>query len=70
MEFKRYPEKWLEYYSGIVGIDTSTLRSAVEAYSLAEDISAKTIEKITSSYAPLIPAKEVYSESIYSTPSS
>jgi predicted transcriptional regulator len=64
--YKRDPDRWIEYYSLVTGIDTSTLRSATREYSLAESIGEKAIDKLTSSFAPLVPARQTYSEAILS----
>jgi len=63
-EYKRNPEKGLEYYSLVTGIHSSILKSAIEEYSVAEDLDLKTVDEITRNFAPLIPYKEVYREGV------
>lgn len=63
-EYRRNPEKGLEYYSLVTGIHSSILKSAVEEYRVAEDLDLKTVDEITGNFAPLIPYKKVYREGV------
>lgn len=61
-EYSKRPDRFIEYYSLVTGIDNSTLRDAVGEYRVSEGISKKTVENIARSYSPGIPSPEVYVE--------
>jgi len=61
-EYSRSPDKYLDYYSAVTGIDISTLRSATREYRVTDELGAGVISKVLSSYAPSIPSREVYHE--------
>ncbi len=61
-EYSRSPDKYLDYYSAVTGIDISTLKSAVREYKVTDELGVEVISKVLSSYAPSIPSREVYYE--------
>lgn len=62
--YAREPERGLEYYSSLTGIDTSTLKSATREYRVAEGLDIKLVRGILREYAPTIPAHSIYEEAV------
>lgn len=59
-DYRKDPEKHLEYYSAVTGIDISVLKDAVREYWVSENISRKTAERVVSSFAPTVPSRIAY----------
>ncbi len=66
-EYQHRPDKYLEYYSAITGVDTLLLKQAVKEYTIAQDLNIKTVDKIITTYTQRIPSKEAYYEAITQT---
>lgn len=63
-DYRRNPEKHIDYYSALTGIDATVLRDAIKEYKVSEVISRKTVERIVSSFAPRVPSGNVYAEAV------
>ena len=62
--YAREPERGLEYYSSLTGIDTSILKSAAREYKVAEGLGIKLVRGILREYAPTVPAHSIYEEAV------
>uniref|UniRef100_A0A7J3XYU3 MarR family transcriptional regulator n=1 Tax=Thermogladius calderae TaxID=1200300 RepID=A0A7J3XYU3_9CREN len=62
--YAREPERGLEYYSSLTGINISTLKSATREYKVAEGLDIKLVRGILREYAPTIPARSIYEEAV------
>jgi len=62
--YKKNPGGLLEYYSSLTGIDVSILKSAIPEYNVVNEMTSGQVEKIISAFAPVVPDKSVYAESL------
>lgn len=61
-EFKKNPEKGIEYYASLTGIETSILKSAINEYQVSEDLGLKTMDNITKAFTFNVPSRSVFYE--------
>ena len=62
--YKRDPEKGIEYYSMITGIEREVLKSASREYVVAEDLDKRVVSKIINTFAPVIPSRTIFQEAL------
>jgi predicted transcriptional regulator len=58
--YEKTPERGLEYYASITGIDIAILKTAVSEYSVVDGLSSSIVDELTSSFATLVPVRDVY----------
>lgn len=61
-DYRKNPEKNLEYYSSITGIDTGVLKSAISEYSVAESLDRAFVDKIVKELRVGVPSEVIYEE--------
>jgi predicted transcriptional regulator len=64
-DYSKRPEKYLEYYSALTGIDTPILKSATREYTIASELDSKAIDKVVSVFAPSVPSRDLYHEAVH-----
>lgn len=65
-KYKKKPDAVLDYYSSVTGIDTSTLRSALSEYTVAESLDKKHVDHVLETLVPALPDKSAYDGILYS----
>jgi predicted transcriptional regulator len=63
--YEKNPERGLEYYASITGIDLAILKTAVSEYRVVDGLNGSVVDELTSSFAPLVPARDVYRSAIF-----
>ncbi|MEM1639967.1 MAG: transcriptional regulator [Desulfurococcaceae archaeon] len=61
-EFKKNPDKGIEYYASLTGIDISILKSAISEYQVSEGIDTRTIDNLTEAFAFNVPSRSIFYE--------
>jgi predicted transcriptional regulator len=64
-EFKKSKQRFLEWYSTLTGIDTATLKKALELYHYEENIDLKSIEKLLNFINLQVPHIKTLHSAIY-----
>lgn len=59
-EYEKNPDRYVEYYSLITGIDNSTLKDALSDYTVADNDGPRTVNRILSELKISIPSPSVY----------
>lgn len=61
-EYEKNPDKGIEYYASLTGIETPILKSAVNEYKVSDEIGFKTVDKIVGTLTLNVPSGTIYRE--------
>lgn len=61
-EYKKNPERGIEYYASVTGINSSILKLALNEYQVPEDINLNAVNRIVSTFSLNVPSVDIYYE--------